>query len=82
MRGGGEVVMDIVTAVGDPGEHVDTVSKDEANTAEETSEEERGGEKDKGKDQHGPVVPVAEGINSLNNMFGSVNYLPHFQSKL
>ena len=61
MRGGGEIVMDKVAAVCDPSKHVDTVSEDEPNTAKETSKEERRGEEDKGKDQHGPVVPALVG---------------------
>ena len=50
MRGGGKVVIDVEAAVGDSSDHVDTVGQDEPNTAEETSEEERRGEKDKGED--------------------------------
>ena len=61
MRGGGKVVIDVEAAVGDSGDHVDTVGQDEPDTAEETSEEERRGEKDKGEDQHDPVVPAVEG---------------------
>ena len=60
MRGGGEVAVDVETAVGDPSEHVDTVGQDEPNAAEKTSEEERGAEEDEGEHQHDPVVPAAE----------------------
>ena len=50
VRGGGEIAMNVETTVGDPSEHIDTVSKDEPNTTKETSEEERGGQKHKGED--------------------------------
>lgn len=50
MRGGGEIAMDVETTIGDPSEHIDTVSEDEPNTAKETSEEERRGQKHKGED--------------------------------
>ena len=59
MRSRGEITMDVETAVGDPSDHIDTVSKDESNTAKETSEEERGREEHKGEDQHVPVIPAS-----------------------
>ena len=52
--------MDVVAAVGYPGEHVDTVGQDEADTAQVPSEDERGGEKDKREDHHSSIVPVQE----------------------
>ena len=58
MRGGGEVATDVVATVGYPGEHVDTVGQNEANAAQVSSEDERGGEKDRGEDQHSSIVPV------------------------
>ena len=75
MRGGGEIAVDVEAAVGDPGEHIDTVSQDEANTAKETGEEERGGEEDKGEHQHDPVVPAAEGKMQVTvvNIFKQVS---------
>ena len=57
MESGGEVVVDEVAAVCDSRDHVDTVGQDETNTTEETSEDQRGGEKDEGEYQHCPVVP-------------------------
>ena len=60
MRGGGEIAVDVETAVADPSEHIDTVGQDEPNAAEKTGEEERGAEEDKGEHQHDPVVPAAE----------------------
>ena len=49
--------MYVVTAVEDASGHVDTVSQDETHTAKHLCQEERGGKKEEGEEQHGPIVP-------------------------